>query len=152
MDHIFLLYAKILQSSNVQIIISGVCSDRDRVHRHQELSLHPVLWSPAKASPSMWQRKQVFLQETFQVSPRHDQGSEAGAAGGWGAQHRRRWRSSPSSISADWSETDKMSTLTRRIVERFHTSKRLHSNQGIHTNKGSFERWEGLTGVWSFMT
>ena len=32
---------------------SGLRSDRDRVHRHQELSLHTVLWGPAKASTTM---------------------------------------------------------------------------------------------------
>ena len=26
----------------------GVRSNRDWVHRHQELSLHPVLWSPSQ--------------------------------------------------------------------------------------------------------
>ena len=33
--------------------VSGLRSDRDRVHRHQELSLHTVLWGPAKASTTM---------------------------------------------------------------------------------------------------
>ena len=106
----------------------GVRSNRDRLHRHQELSLHPVLWSPSQVRfNNLWllvlQVKPRFAwigtnqilcivdhkitDPVSQVGPRHNQGRQTRSAWGRGAQHCRRLRqlstSRPSWMNTIWS-------------------------------------------------
>ena len=106
----------------------GVRSNRDRLHRHQELSLHPVLWSPSQVrfnnlwllvlqvKPRFaWIGTNQFLSigdhkitdPVSQVGAWHNQGRQTGSAWGWGTQYCRRLRqlstSRPSWKNTIWS-------------------------------------------------